>query len=142
MYSREYCLVRRAVVDFEEKAMVLVSRAVEHPSCPPSDEYVRVTDYKSEMVICPHHSFNENGFDFVLTYFDDPKAAFPGPAYNWMAASGVPEFVETLHKAALRLKNSRNRKDNSCSFGEESNSFGNLYRSYLNLNYRTQEEKT
>ena len=30
----------------------------------------------------------QNGFDFVLTYYDDPKANFPRVAYNWMASSG------------------------------------------------------
>ena len=36
--------------------------------------------------------FLKNGFDYVLTYFDDPKAMFPGPAYSWMATSGVYIF--------------------------------------------------
>jgi len=30
----------------------------------------------------------QNGFDYVLTYYDDPKAAFPSFAYNWMATTG------------------------------------------------------
>jgi len=32
--------------------------------------------------------FVQNGFDYVLTYYDDPKAAFPSFAYNWMATTG------------------------------------------------------
>jgi len=32
--------------------------------------------------------FTQNGFDYVLTYYDDPKAAFPSFAYNWMATTG------------------------------------------------------
>ncbi|XP_054717988.1 stAR-related lipid transfer protein 7, mitochondrial-like [Uloborus diversus] len=103
MYSREYVYIRRAVISPETNTMVLVSRAVEHPSCPVNNKYVRVTKYSSRMVIRPHRTYDENGFDYVLTYFDDPQAAFPAPAYNWMASSGVPDFVEKLHAAAQNL---------------------------------------
>ena len=30
----------------------------------------------------------QNGFDYILTYYDDPQAVFPSPAYNWMARTG------------------------------------------------------
>lgn len=103
MYSREYVYVRRCFIDHSNNVMVLVSRAADHPSCPPSNKYVRVTNYSSRMVIKPHRGFDENGFDYILTYFDDPQAAFPSPAYNWMASSGVPDFVEKLHAAAQEL---------------------------------------
>ncbi|XP_067132069.1 stAR-related lipid transfer protein 7, mitochondrial-like [Centruroides vittatus] len=103
MYSREYVYVRRCYIDYSNNVMVLVSRAADHPSCPPNNKYVRVTNYSSRMVIKPHRGFDENGFDYILTYFDDPQAAFPSPAYNWMASSGVPDFVEKLHAAAQEL---------------------------------------
>ncbi|XP_023234789.1 stAR-related lipid transfer protein 7, mitochondrial-like [Centruroides sculpturatus] len=90
-------------IDYSNNVMVLVSRAADHPSCPPNNKYVRVTNYSSRMVIKPHRGFDENGFDYILTYFDDPQAAFPSPAYNWMASSGVPDFVEKLHAAAQEL---------------------------------------
>ncbi|RWS24412.1 hypothetical protein B4U80_03572 [Leptotrombidium deliense] len=108
MYSREYCYVRRAVIDKQNNVMVFVSRAVNHPNCPVSDSYVRVEEYTSRMVIKPHRSFDDNGFDYVLTYFDDPKSAFPSPAYNWMACSGVPQFVERVHQAAVHLHKNGN----------------------------------
>ncbi|XP_015793270.1 stAR-related lipid transfer protein 7, mitochondrial isoform X2 [Tetranychus urticae] len=118
MYSRDYCYVRRSIIDFKNNIIVLVSRSVDHPKCPVSDKYVRVNEYESQMVIKPHTTFDANGFDYVLTYFDDPRSAFPNPAYNWMAASGVPNFVESLHKAALQLnrrdkKSSNNSLDNN-----------------------------
>ncbi|RWS11183.1 hypothetical protein B4U79_06288 [Dinothrombium tinctorium] len=110
MYSREYCFVRRAVIDKKNNVMILISRAVSHPSCIQSNGYVRVEQYESQMVIKPHRSFDENGFDYTLTYFDDPKSAFPSPAYNWMACSGVPEFVDKVHNAAVAINgNSKNK---------------------------------
>ncbi|XP_054944874.1 stAR-related lipid transfer protein 7, mitochondrial isoform X3 [Physeter macrocephalus] len=59
MYSRDYVYVRRYSVDEENNVMVLVSRAVEHPSVPESPEFVRVRSYESQMVIRPHKSFDE-----------------------------------------------------------------------------------
>lgn len=103
MYSREYIYVRKYKVDYEKKLMVIVNRSIDHPSRPVNSKYVRVNTYLSNMVIKPHTSFDENGFDYVLTYYDDPKAAFPSVAYNWMANTGVPDFVEKLHTAAQLL---------------------------------------
>lgn len=62
MYSRDYVYVRRYSVDPENNVMVLVSRAVEHPSVPESPEFVRVRSYESQMVIRPHKSFDEVSF--------------------------------------------------------------------------------
>lgn len=103
MYSRDYVYIRKSLVDAENRVMVLVSRAIDHPACPVSNNYVRVQKYFSQMVIRPHRHFDDVGFDYVLTYFDDPEAAFPSPAYNWMASTGVPDFVEKLHNAARAL---------------------------------------
>jgi hypothetical protein len=67
------------------------------------EKYVRVNTYDSGMVIRPHSSFDEDGFDYLLTYFDDPQSNFPSAAYNWMACSGVPDFVNKLYDAAVKL---------------------------------------
>ena len=32
--------------------------------------------------------FFQNGFDYMLTYCDDPQAAIPSVAYSWIASSG------------------------------------------------------
>lgn len=104
MYSREYLYIRKYRVDHEKRLMVIVNRSIDHPLLPVSNKYVRVDTYMSKMVIKPHTSFDENGFDYVLTYYDDPKAAFPSVAYNWMANTGVPDFVEKLHTAAMILQ--------------------------------------
>ncbi|XP_034047773.1 stAR-related lipid transfer protein 7, mitochondrial [Thalassophryne amazonica] len=105
MCSRDYVYVRRYSVDVENNLMVLVSRAVQHPRVPETKEYVRVHTYQSKMVIRPHKSFDENGFDYLLTYSDDPQTVFPRYCVNWMVSSGMPEFLGKLHAAALRAKN-------------------------------------
>ncbi|XP_004704421.1 stAR-related lipid transfer protein 7, mitochondrial [Echinops telfairi] len=105
MYSRDYVYVRRYSVDPENNVMVLVSRAVEHPSVPESPEFVRVRSYESQMVIRPHKSFDENGFDYLLTYSDNPQTVFPRYCVSWMVSSGMPDFLEKLHTATLKAKN-------------------------------------
>uniref|UniRef100_A0A8C5RS79 StAR-related lipid transfer protein 7, mitochondrial n=1 Tax=Laticauda laticaudata TaxID=8630 RepID=A0A8C5RS79_LATLA len=105
MYSRDYVYVRRYDVDQENNLMVLVSRAVEHPGVPEDPEFVRVRTYESQMVIHPHKSFDENGFDYLLTYSDNPQTVFPRYCVSWMVSSGMPDFLEKLHSAALKAKN-------------------------------------
>ncbi|XP_043940633.1 stAR-related lipid transfer protein 7, mitochondrial [Protopterus annectens] len=104
MFSRDYVYVRRYYVDQENNVMVLVSRAVEHPKVPESSEFVRVRTYQSQMVIRPHSSFDENGFDYLLTYSDNPQTVFPRYCVSWMVSSGMPDFLEKLHMAALKAK--------------------------------------
>ncbi|XP_038826745.1 stAR-related lipid transfer protein 7, mitochondrial-like [Salvelinus namaycush] len=105
MYSRDYVYVRRYNVDVENNLMVLISRAVQHPGVPETQDYVRVHSYQSKMVIRPHKSFDENGFNYLLTYSDDPQTAFPRYCVSWMVSSGMPDFLEKLHTAALKAKN-------------------------------------
>lgn len=105
MYSRDYVYVRRYDVDVNNNLMILISRAVQHPRVPETQEFVRVHSYQSKMVIRPHKSFDENGFDYLLTYSDDPQTVFPRYCVSWMVSSGMPDFLEKLHAAALRAKN-------------------------------------
>ncbi|MBN3280455.1 STAR7 protein, partial [Polyodon spathula] len=101
MYSRDYVYVRRYNVDVENNFMVLVSRAVEHPAAPESPDFVRVRSYQSKMVINPHKSFDENGFDYLLTYSDDPQTVFPRYCLSWMVSSGkvlkITYYVFTVY---------------------------------------------
>ncbi|KAM6984876.1 stAR-related lipid transfer protein 7, mitochondrial-like [Aplochiton taeniatus] len=53
MYSRDYVYVRRYDVDVDNNLMVLVSRAVQHPGVPETQDFVRVNSYESKMVILP-----------------------------------------------------------------------------------------
>ncbi|XP_018424827.1 PREDICTED: stAR-related lipid transfer protein 7, mitochondrial [Nanorana parkeri] len=105
MYSRDYLYVRKYHVDQENNLMVLVSRAVEHPEVPEAADYVRVRNYQSQMVIRPHTTFDENGFDYMLTYSDNPQTVFPRYCVNWMVSSGMPDFLEKLHLATVHARN-------------------------------------
>ncbi|XP_038045710.1 stAR-related lipid transfer protein 7, mitochondrial-like [Patiria miniata] len=104
MYSRDYVFARRFKIDHANNIMTVVSKAVEHPKVPASKTHVRVNSYFSQMVIRPHRSFEENGFDYILTYHDDPQTSFPSPCVNWMTKSGVPDFLEKLHQAAMQYE--------------------------------------
>lgn len=107
--SRDYVFIRRGKIDHQSMTMVLISRATEHPLCPENGEYVRVPSYNSSMVILPHKTFDEDGFDFVLSYFDDPKTSFPSYCMNILTSSNLPSFIETLHSAAAALNQSQER---------------------------------
>ncbi|KAJ7379088.1 StAR- lipid transfer protein 7, mitochondrial [Desmophyllum pertusum] len=61
------------------------------------------------MVILPHKTFSEDGFDYVLSYFDDPKTSFPSFCMNVLTSSNLPAFIETLHTAAAGLNQYQDR---------------------------------
>ncbi|XP_046555326.1 stAR-related lipid transfer protein 7, mitochondrial-like [Haliotis rubra] len=103
MYSRDYVYVRRYMVDTSNKIMAMYSQTVNHPICPVQDNIVRVTEFQSALVIKPYSDFDENGLEYVLTYYDDPQTTFPTVCYNWIATTGVPEFVDKLHKASKMM---------------------------------------
>lgn len=98
---REYIFVRRAVINEKEKLMIISSKAVEHPSCPVNSNYVRVTCYTSHMVIRPHKSFDELGFDYMMTYCDDPQIVLPSSLSSWVVSQGIPEYIKKVHDACL-----------------------------------------
>jgi StAR-related lipid transfer protein 7, mitochondrial len=128
LYPREYIFVRRYCIEPTEKLLILISRGV--PECDLSSllpknkkatESVRVTKYKSNMIIIPHNDFEKPGLDYVMQYYDVNKANIPKMAYKWMASSGLPDYIEKLHKATLQLKkmnqklNHTNKKENILS---------------------------
>lgn len=109
----------------EEDTIKVINHPVEHPKAVSTSSnssskssilkyeqphnqapYVRVTKYESNMIIRPHTDFNELGLDYILQYHDNPKARIPNVAYKWMAASGLPDWLEKLHKAALNIPKS------------------------------------
>ena len=110
LYPREYVFVRRYCIESNEKLMILISRAV--PEFDMSNfklnnkdlQSVRVTQYKSNMIIIPHNDFDKPGLDYVMQYYDVNKANIPKMAYKWMASSGLPDYIDKLHKATLQLK--------------------------------------
>ena len=56
--------------------MVLLNRAVEHAAYPEDQQFVRVSDYASKMVVKPHSSFFEVRLfvnTFLLPHWSDTQ---------------------------------------------------------------------
>ena len=54
-------------VDRKNNMMILTARSIDDPSYPATNDYVRVQEYRSQMFIRPHKSFDEKGFDYVMS---------------------------------------------------------------------------
>ncbi|EDO46303.1 predicted protein, partial [Nematostella vectensis] len=102
--SRDYVFVRKSKIDMQSNKMVLMSKATSHPKCPENNTHVRVTDYGSQMVILPHRTFDENGMDFVLSYYDNPKVTIPNVCTSYATSAGIPNFINKLHLAAKKVQ--------------------------------------
>ena len=63
-------------------------RSVEHPDYPAKSKFTRVDQYFSEMVIKPHSFVDELGFDYELTYLDNPQINLPSSVVNWVTTTG------------------------------------------------------
>jgi len=132
LYPREYIFVRRYCLDPNENLLVLVSRSV--PECKfdeqfmesvqlklgkrPKEDYntrlaqsVLVTKFKSNMIIIPQVDLDKQGLIYIMQYYDVNKAKIPKVAYKWMAASGLPDFIDKVHKATIKHRSDANRKN-------------------------------
>lgn len=103
LQSRDYVFTRRYHVDHRRRTMMLMSRATDHPALPITKDHVRVTTYFSQMVIKPHTTFEEKGFNYVLTYHDDPQAMIPSFVAGWVQHKGCPDYILKLHSAAKKI---------------------------------------
>ncbi|KAL4232371.1 StAR-related lipid transfer protein 7 [Mactra antiquata] len=106
-YDRDYCYVRRVKIDKKTNIMTLSAKSIDHPHYPPSDNYVRVSDYTSQMSVRAHTTFDENGLDYVMSYCDNPQVSAPSWIINNLSQKQLPGFLEQLHQAAINLNNSR-----------------------------------
>lgn len=109
--AREYVFVRRSCIEPNEKLLVLLSRGLPDFSnikFADSHKNVKVTQYKSNMIIIPYTDFNEPGIYYVIQYYDVTKAKIPKLAMKWAATSGLPDYVSKLHKATLKQRKSVN----------------------------------
>jgi StAR-related lipid transfer protein 7, mitochondrial len=70
--NRDYVLVRKCFIDRIRNLILICCKSTKHPKCPERPHLQRVKDYWSYMVIKPSTSFSQIGFEFILTYFDDP----------------------------------------------------------------------
>jgi hypothetical protein len=104
MNARIYIYVRKKIVDEEARKIIVSSHAVDEKLVPDKSKHVRVNNYRSSMVINAHKSFDDDGLDYVLTYYDDPQANIPNTAYNWIVNRGGPYFLKQVHIAAKKLE--------------------------------------
>jgi hypothetical protein len=72
---------------------------------------VLVTKFKSNMIIIPRVDLDQQGLIYIMQYYDVNKAKIPKVAYKWMAASGLPDFIDKVHKAALKHRSETNRRN-------------------------------
>lgn len=104
LQTRDYVMIRRSKFDEKERKIVLISRATSHPDYPENTDHVRVKEYASHMVIRPHRTFDEDGMDFVLSSYDNPRMNIPSVCMNYASSSGIPEYIKTLHSAAKKIQ--------------------------------------
>ncbi|XP_033122415.1 stAR-related lipid transfer protein 7, mitochondrial-like [Anneissia japonica] len=121
MYNRDYVYHRRYFIDKDKNLIIIFNKSTEHANVPENTNIVRVSNYYSHMIIRPHFSMEENGFDFIMTYHDDPRTNFPPSCINWMSTTGVPDYVEKLHQATLQLSNTSNIVHLSSSDNQQQN---------------------
>ena len=162
---REYVYIRRYCIDPEAKILILVSKSVpkvkidpnlidltESPDPLESDShnkvienflenqknsnYVRVTKYESNIIVFPHFGFDKPGLYYVIQYYDINKAKIPKIAYKWMATSGLPDYLDKVHKAALKLK-----KKNKTEHVNEEKLLLNYEKINLNENFEVEESE-
>ncbi|XP_071949016.1 stAR-related lipid transfer protein 7, mitochondrial-like [Antedon mediterranea] len=108
MYNRDYVYRRRYIVDQQRNVVVIFNKSTDDDRVPENSSIVRVSAYYSHMIIKPHLTMEENGFDFIMTYHDDPRTNFPPSCINWMSSTGVPDYVEKLHQATQKLNTTSN----------------------------------
>ena len=70
------------------------NRSVEHPDIPVNSKYTRVHHYFSDMVIKPHSRIDELGFDYELTYLDNPQIRLPSSIVNWVTTTGMFNLIQ------------------------------------------------
>ncbi len=98
--NRDYLFVRRHKVDKESNDMIIISRAMTHPSVPEKKGVHRVKEYWSVMHIRAPRGLSQPGVEFGLTYFDNPGVSLPQWLTNWAAMSGIPDFLNKQRNAA------------------------------------------
>uniref|UniRef100_A0A0R3RGM1 Phosphatidylcholine transfer protein n=1 Tax=Elaeophora elaphi TaxID=1147741 RepID=A0A0R3RGM1_9BILA len=110
MYPREYVFVRRRYIDEKDRCIVIANCAVADsaniiPRC--DKKYVRVETYRSILVVRAHKTFDCKGFDYILSYYDNPESNVPKYAYNWLVNYGGPYYLHQVHDAAKKLEQQR-----------------------------------
>jgi len=103
--TREYIYLRRHKIDVENRAMILYQQATDKTNIPNTPKITRVDKYLSKIIIKPHsEDFDQNGCDFILSYYDDPKMILPTRIIDMASSRGIADSVNRMHKAALELE--------------------------------------
>lgn len=104
--TREYVYLRRNKVDSTNRALILYQQATDETNIHQEKGIHRVDTYVSKIIIKPHSDdFDNEGCDFLLTYYDDPKMMLPTRIIDMAASKGISDSIERMHQAALGLKN-------------------------------------
>ncbi|KAK9881894.1 hypothetical protein WA026_018091 [Henosepilachna vigintioctopunctata] len=132
--NRDYVFLRRYLVDYNTKTILLANKSTTHPDYPDKSDKFRVKDYWSYMVIKPYTELNKNGIEFVLTYYDNPGVSIPSKVTTWVAMRALPDFLERLRDAAKKYKAYCKQQGVKCicllkenTFSEEDQSEDYLY---------------
>ena len=75
----------------------IYSRSVDHPEFPAGRKFTRVDQYFSEMVIKPDSFIDEPGFNYELTYLDNPQISLPSSVVNWVTTTGTIGLCSNSH---------------------------------------------
>ncbi|KAI5944558.1 Phosphatidylcholine transfer protein [Manis javanica] len=98
MWNRDYVYIRqRRELNVEgKKVHVILAENVSVPQFPERSGVVRVKQYKQKLVI---ESDGKEGSNVFLYYFDNPGGRIPSWLINWVAQSGVPNYLKNLAEA-------------------------------------------
>ncbi|TRY71711.1 hypothetical protein TCAL_10131 [Tigriopus californicus] len=102
--NRDYVCQRRTQIFQDENMAVILSRSTDHPNYPKKAKAHRVQDYNSVLTIKPVKAFDEKGVEFSLTAFEDPGVSLPGSITTWVAIRGMPDYMNNLREACLKLR--------------------------------------
>ncbi|XP_070501965.1 stAR-related lipid transfer protein 7, mitochondrial [Chironomus tepperi] len=100
--NRDYVFMRKCFIDRKNNVILICCKSVDHPKWPVNPHLQRVNDYWSYMVIKPTTTFNQKGFEFSLTYYDNPGIRIPKYITNYVSQRQLPEFIKQLYNATVK----------------------------------------
>ncbi|KAM8945008.1 phosphatidylcholine transfer protein isoform 1-T1 [Lycaon pictus] len=98
MSNRDYVYIRqRRDLDLDGKKIhVILAQSTPVPQVAERSGVVRVNQYKQSLAI---ESDGKKGSKVFMYYFDNPGGQIPSWLINWVAKSGVPNFLKDMGKA-------------------------------------------
>uniref|UniRef100_A0A4X2L858 Phosphatidylcholine transfer protein n=2 Tax=Vombatus ursinus TaxID=29139 RepID=A0A4X2L858_VOMUR len=101
MYNRDYVYVRgRRDMDLNGRTVhVILAKSISVPEIPEKHGIIRVSNYRQSLLI---ESDGKNGCKVSMFYYDNPGGLIPSWLINWVAQSGVPNFLSDILKACKK----------------------------------------